>query len=548
MKIALAQLNYHIGNFESNCARIRQAIEKAEAQGCDLVAFAELAVCGYPPLDFLDYTDFVNRCIKAMEDLAKSCIRITAIVGGPSANITLEGKNIYNSAYVLAGGRIQHIITKSLLPTYDVFDEYRWFESGKQFGCITVAGVKIALTVCEDLWNIEDDPLYISWPMDELIRENPSLMINIAASPFNYAHAGDRKKILERNIRQYRLPLLYINQVGAHTDIIFDGGSLIYNRDGRLLAEGKYFEEDFMVCQFNAGADPEVEPGRPPEGEHDQPAWIYRALLLGIRDYFGKMGFQKAIIGLSGGLDSALVSVLAAHALGSGNVHAVMMPSEFSSGHSVTDSEVLVKNLGISSEKLPIADIYNSVTGVLSADFKGLPFNVAEENIQARIRALLLMALSNKFGYILLNTSNKSEFAVGYSTLYGDMCGGLSVIGDVYKTEAYRLAAYINRNGELIPQNILLKPPSAELRPGQKDTDSLPPYDVLDGILFQYIEKARSPEEIIAAGFDSETVLKVLRMVNRNEYKRHQAPPILRVSPKAFGRGRRMPIVAKYLG
>lgn len=547
MKIALAQLNYHIGNFEYNSAKIIQSIEKAAQLKCDLIVFAELSVCGYPPLDFLDYRDFTTRCINAVNHIAGYCKGITAVVGAPSVNPDINGKNIFNSAYVISEGKILHVAAKTLLPTYDVFDEYRWFESGKGNTCFSVNGVRIALTVCEDLWNMEDDPLYSRWPMESLKKENPEIMINIAASPFNYLHASGRKKILEKNIKEYKLPLLYVNQVGAHTDILFDGGSLVYNSDASLLEEGKYFEEDFIVCEFNNGKIT-TDKSHLLSGDDNRYAWVHDAILMGIRDYFRKMGFKKAVLGLSGGVDSALVTVLAAYALGPENVHAVMMPSQFSTNHSISDSEKLVANLGVSSEILPIRNIYDSFYTTLENDFKGLPFNVTEENLQARIRGVLLMALSNKFGYILLNTSNKSELAVGYGTLYGDMCGGLSVIGDLYKTDVFALCRFINRDKEIIPENIITKPPSAELRPEQKDSDSLPPYDILDQILFQYIEKASDPSEIVKAGFDKDLVMKILKMVNNNEYKRYQTPPILRVSPKAFGRGRRMPLVAKYLG
>jgi NAD+ synthase (glutamine-hydrolysing) len=548
MKIALAQLNYHIGNFEFNSNRIIHAINKAADEKCNLVVFAELAICGYPPLDFLDYKDFTLRCIVALEKIASQCNGITAIVGGPAINPELNGKNIFNAAYILAEGKIKGIVAKSLLPTYDVFDEYRWFEPGKNEECLVIDGCRVALTVCEDLWNMGDDPLYTSWPMNELIKQKPDIMINIAASPFNYLHAGDRKKILEKNIKQYRLPLLYVNQVGAHTDILFDGGSLIYSGDAKLVAEAKYFEEDLLICSLSTNGQPELSHQPIVVANDNRFKWIHDALVMGISDYFRKMGFKKAILGLSGGVDSALVTVLAARALGPENVHAVMMPSQFSSGHSISDSEQLVRITGVSSEVLAIKDIYELFLTTLAKDFEGQPFNVAEENLQARIRGVLLMALSNKFGYILLNTSNKSELAVGYGTLYGDMCGGLSVIGDLYKTDVFELCRYINKDEEVIPSNILTKPPSAELRPGQKDSDSLPPYEVLDEVLFQYIEEAKGPADIVRSGHSEELVIRILRMVNNNEYKRFQSPPILRVSPKAFGRGRRMPLVAKYLG
>lgn len=549
MKIALAQLNYHIGNFESNTDKIIQAILSAEKQDVDLIIFAELAVCGYPPLDFLDYRNFIDRCAESINLIAKNCSGITAIVGGPSTNPDPKGKNLFNSAYVLADGEIQQIINKTLLPTYDVFDEYRWFESNREFSCITVKGVKIALTVCEDLWNIDDDPLYTFWPMEELIHQQPSLMINIAASPFNFLHADDRKSILQKNIRQYKLPLIYVNQVGAQTDLLFDGGSLIFDQHATLLHEGNYFNEDFIICNFNEH-EKLISPvnaihHNAPSGKMDR---IYRALCMGIRDYFSKMGFKKAILGMSGGIDSAVVLALAADALGAENVHAVLMPSEFSSDHSVSDSLAMVKTIGCTHDIIPIVPMYDSYLKSLEQQFAGTEFNIAEENIQARVRGTTLMALSNKFGYILLNTSNKSELAVGYGTLYGDMCGGLSVIGDLYKMEVYELANYINREKEIIPDNIITKAPSAELRHGQKDADSLPPYEILDAVLFNYIEKSKGPDQLIAEGFDEALVMRILKMVNRNEWKRFQFAPVLRVSPKAFGRGRRMPLVAKYLG
>ena len=550
MKIALSQLNYHVGNFTFNTSRIVQEIEKAEAEQVDLLVFAELAVCGYPPLDFLDYSHFIDRCKESIEVIAKKCSSLTVIIGAPSFNPDPKGKNLFNSAYVLSDGKIQDVVHKTLLPTYDVFDEYRWFESNRVFNCVDIKGVRVALTVCEDLWNIDDDPLYTFWPMKELIHQHPKLMINIAASPFCYHHAEERKAILEKNVREFKLPLLYVNQVGAQTDLLFDGGSLIYDAKGILQHEMKYFSEDYFVCDFDveecAFRKSSVNAVSPKK--NDQTDHIHRALVMGIRDYFQKMGFTKATLGMSGGIDSAVVLALAVEALGAKNVHAVLMPSEFSSDHSITDAEVMVDVVGCTHEIIPIAPMYNAFIDALKNDFAGLPFNVAEENIQARVRGVTLMALSNKLGYILLNTSNKSELAVGYGTLYGDMCGGLSVIGDLYKTNVYALAQYLNRQHEIIPGNIISKAPSAELRPGQKDSDSLPPYEVLDAILQRYIEEHKGPDKIINEGFDEALVYRVLKMVNMNEWKRHQFAPILRVTSKAFGRGRRMPLVAKYLG
>ncbi len=550
MKIALAQLNYVIGDFEKNVFKIKQAIERAKKEKADLVVFAELAVCGYPPLDFLDFNDFIDCCKSALDEIAKDCIGIAAIVGCPSVNPEIEGKNLFNSSYFLADGKIKSIVHKALLPNYDVFDEYRYFEPGKKFHCIEVNGVKISLTVCEDLWNVEDDPMYVSCPMDELIKESPQLIINIAASPFDYAHAENRKAILKRNALKYNLPLLYVNHVGAQTELIFDGGSLVMNEKGEVIHEMKYFEEDFWGFEFTVHGlqlKPVATVNSKPETVNSKSERIHDALVLGIRDYFLKQNFSKAILGLSGGIDSAVVLYLAAEALGSKNVKAVLMPSAFSSKGSVDDSVMLAKNLGVDYEIIPIEKIYEEYLSSLKNQFNNLPFSVAEENIQARVRGNILMALSNKFGYILLNTSNKSELAVGYGTLYGDMAGGLSVIGDVYKTEVYELASYINRKKEIIPENIITKAPSAELRPNQKDSDSLPDYKILDPILYHYIELRKGPDELIAAGFDELLVRRVVKMINTSEYKRFQTPPILRVSPKAFGMGRRMPIVGKYL-
>ncbi len=545
MKIALAQLNYHIGNFESNSNKIINAINQAKADGADLVVFAELAICGYPPRDFLEFTEFIDLSEEAIRNIAVHTKGIAAILGAPTRNPKFEGKDLFNSAYFIEDGEIKALVNKALLPTYDVFDEYRYFEPNTSFKCIDFKGVKIALTICEDLWNINDNPLYISAPMDELVKEKPDLMINIAASPFSYNHDDNRYKVLSDNSKKYSLPLLYVNQVGSQTEIIFDGGSFAFNAKGEMLSQLKYFEEDLKIFELDNGELLGLEPMKyEPSPDVEQ---IYNALILGIRDYFQKSGFSKAVLGLSGGIDSAVVCALAAEALGAENVMAVLMPSRYSTGHSVQDALDLAKNLGCKYEIVAIKDVADAFDHVLAPVFNGLPFNIAEENLQARSRAVIVMAFSNKFGYVLLNTSNKSEAAVGYGTLYGDMAGAISVIGDVYKTQVYELANYINRNGEIIPLNSIVKPPSAELRPDQKDSDSLPEYDVLDRLLYQYIELKKSSRDIIAQGFDAELVARVLKMVNRAEFKRYQTPPILRVSPKAFGMGRRMPIVGKYL-
>lgn len=545
MRIALSQLNYHIGNFEDNTSKIIDSIRKAKKENVDLVIFSELAVCGYPPLDFLEFSDFIKKCKSSIDKITTECTGIAAVVGSPGVNPVLKGKNLFNSAYFIEDGKIKNIIHKTLLPTYDVFDEYRYFEPNRKFECIELKGIKIALTICEDLWNEEDDPLYVFSPMEELIKSSPQFIINIAASPFAYNHDDVRKAILKKNALKYHLPIFYVNHVGGQTEMLFDGGSMIMNEKGEVINELKYFEEDYLVYDLNKSSTPNPKPQIPKR--KPKITSIHDALVMGVGDYFRKMNFRQAILGLSGGIDSAVALVLAAEALGKENVFPILMPSPFSSEHSVTDSIKLCENIGMKYETILIKDIYDNFISSTKPFFKELPFNVTEENLQARIRATLLMALSNKFGYILLNTSNKSELAVGYGTLYGDMCGGLSVIGDVYKTEVFELAYYINRNKEIIPENIITKHPSAELRPGQKDSDSLPPYDTLDKILFQYIEQHAGPDEIISLGYDEKLVRRILRMVNTNEYKRFQSPPILRVSPKAFGLGRRMPIAGKYL-
>ncbi len=546
MKIALAQLNYHIGNFESNTDKIINSILKAKEQKADLVLFSEMAVSGYPPRDFLEFNDFVDQCGESVNKIAEHCDSIAAIVGLPTYNNGAKGKPLFNSAAFIYNNKVQSLTNKTLLPNYDIFDEYRYFEPNNEFKVIEFNGHKLALTICEDLWNVQDNPLYITNPMDELIGFNPDMIINIAASPFNYHQTKIRKEILKKNALQYKLPLFYVNHVGAQTELLFDGGSLVMDSDGTLVDELNYFEEDFKIFDTDKISDKQYPDYQ--TDEKSEIASIHDALVMGIRNYFEKLGFSKAILGLSGGIDSALTAALAAEALGADNVYNVLLPSKYSSDHSINDSLKLVENLGMPYDIISIEEAVSAFENTLSVYFKGLPVNITEENIQARARGVILMALSNKFGYILLNTSNKSEAAVGYGTLYGDMNGGLSVIGDVYKTQAYELSRYINRNGEIIPENIITKPPSAELRPDQKDSDSLPDYDILDEILYQYIEKRQGPKEIVAMGFDKALVDRILKLVNTNEYKRYQTPPMLRISTKAFGMGRRLPIVAKYLG
>jgi NAD+ synthase (glutamine-hydrolysing) len=545
MKIALAQQNYVIGDFEGNLKKIIEAIHQAKNLEAGLVMFSELSVCGYPPRDFLEFDDFIQQCKASVELIAKEANGIAVLVGAPALNPVPAGKDLFNSAYFLYDGKVQHVISKSLLPNYDVFDEYRYFEPNREFHSFDFMGKKIAFTVCEDIWNTGFNPMYITTPMEKLSDFKPDYLLNISASPFDYEKAQRRIELLKDLAVGYGLPVFYCNCVGGQTELIFDGGSLVMTPDGEVFDEMNYFEEQVKVFDLDEVASAKNTIG------HEQPkkkiTLIHNALVCGIRDYFKKLNFQKAILGLSGGIDSAVVTCLAVEALGKENVKVLLMPSDFSSEGSVSDSIALANNLGIAYETIPIKNSYQSILNTIDPFFEGKPFDVTEENIQARIRAVFLMAMSNKHHYIVLNTSNKSETAVGYGTLYGDMCGGISVLGDVYKTEVYELAEHINQNAALIPRSIITKPPSAELRPDQKDSDSLPDYSILDKILYQYIELRQGPKELVKMGFEKSLVDRVLKMVNMNEYKRYQSPPVLRVSTKAFGSGRRVPIVAKYL-
>ncbi|HEX4372198.1 MAG TPA: NAD+ synthase [Puia sp.] len=579
MKIVLAQQNYHIGNFEKNTQKIIDAIQQAKKEKTDLIVFSELCICGYPPRDFLEFEDFIEECYKAIDKIKEHTDTIGVIVGSPMRNPEKEGKDLFNAAWLLYEKEVKGFAHKTCLPTYDVFDEYRYFEPGYSWNTIDFKGKKIALTICEDIWNLGDNPLYRICPMDELIKQKPDLMINISASPFDYDHDEDREEVIRRNVLKYKLPMFYCNAIGSQTEVVFDGGSLVLDARGNIIKELKYFEEDLAMVEMTddswemigseknsisktanyqlptANFDKEMRVAKIKDAEkiieyltsQNNIRQIHDALILGIRDYFGKMGFSKTILGSSGGIDSAVTLALACEALGKENVRAILMPSQYSTSHSISDAEQLSKNLGNQYDIIPIKNIYDSFLTTLKPVFENLPFNIAEENIQSRTRGNLLMAMANKFGYILLNTSNKSELATGYGTLYGDMAGGLSVLGDVYKMQVYALAKYINHYRETIPENILIKEPSAELRPDQKDSDSLPAYNILDKVLYQYIEKRQGPKEIIAMGIDEQLVNRILKLVNTNEYKRNQFCPIIRVSCKAFGVGRRVPIVGKYL-
>ena len=433
----MAQLNFHIGNFDGNVQKMLDAVKEAKAQGADIVCFSELATCGYPPRDFLEFDDFIGLAEKAIKKLAKAAKGIAIAVGSPSRNPVPEGKDLYNSAYFLVDGKVKHIQHKALLPTYDIFDEYRYFEPATEFQTVTYKGKKIAFTVCEDIWNIgNENPLYTIYPMDELMPQQPDLMINLSASPFNFNSATTRIGIIKANAKRYKVPIFYINHAGAQTEIIFDGGSIVMSPNGKIYDEMPYFQECIKTYDVETVSNNRKETVQ----TKDKMTLIHDGIVTGIKDYFGKLGFKRAILGLSGGIDSAVTAVLAARALGPNNVRAVLMPSEFSSDHSINDARDLAMNLGIQYDIIPIQQSFESFKDLLAPHFAGTTFGLAEENIQARTRGVLLMALSNKFGNILLNTSNKSEAAVGYGTLYGDMCGGLSVIGDVYKTEVFDLA------------------------------------------------------------------------------------------------------------
>jgi NAD+ synthase (glutamine-hydrolysing) len=550
MKITIAQLNYHIGNFDKNKDLICNAIKKAKSEGSDLVVFSELCVPGYPPLDLLDRLDFIEKCRSTVSEIAKECTGIAAVVGSPTLNTKPEGKKLFNSALVLSEGKIIFSANKALLPTYDIFDEYRYFEPENRFTVFSFKGKKLAITICEDLWDeqpfdneFEKSSLYSISPMEELSKQKPDIIINISASPFSYSKIEAKENIFRSKAIKYKIPVISVNQTGANTELIFDGASLIVNNKGEIYNRLNFFEEEVKTYSLE-----EITSGTK-KHHYTRPttiSLIHSALVTGIRDYFDKSGLKSSIVGLSGGIDSAICLCLAAEALGNNNVRAVLMPSRYSSDHSVNDAVALAKTLNVHYDIVNIEKPFSAFEDVLSPLFNGKNKDVTEENIQARVRAILLMAVSNKYGCIVLNTSNKSEAAVGYGTLYGDMAGGISVIGDVYKTDVYKLAEYINRDKVIIPENTIKKAPSAELRPDQRDTDSLPDYAKLDSILYQYIELQKPAGRIISEGSDRDTVHKVIRLIDFNEYKRYQAPPVLRISSKAFGAGRRMPLVARY--
>ncbi|MDX1439429.1 MAG: NAD+ synthase [Rubricoccaceae bacterium] len=551
MRIALCQINPIVGDLSGNARKILSWSERAVAEKADLAVFPELCITGYPPQDLLDRPSFLQDADDAVSHVSDRLPEgLAALIGAPIRNTEKTGKRLFNSALLIRNGKIEAMAHKALLPTYDVFDEFRHFEPGDHRRTIPFAGVQLGLHVCEDMWNNEEIApfhLYDANPIDELAEAGANLFVNISASPFAVGKSEERGQLIVESCREHNLPFVYVNQVGANTELIFDGDSRVHAADGSLLWHAKPFEEDFFVWDTDS---PESYPAIAPRQLSDIES-IHDALVLGIRDYVAKTGpgvFEKALIGLSGGIDSAVTCALAATALGADRVVGVTMPSKYSSSGSVEDSLNLAENLGIEFHDISIRPAVDAFGSMLAPFFEGTKEGVSEENIQARSRAVTLMALSNKFGYLLLTTGNKSEMAVGYATLYGDMSGGLAVLADVFKTQVYELAHHINERAgrEVIPQSTITKPPSAELKPGQLDQDSLPPYDVLDRILDLYIEEANGAEDIVReTGFDRELIEKVIRMVDQNEYKRRQAAPGLRVSEKAFGVGRRVPIVMR---
>lgn len=549
MKIAIAQLNYTQGDISGNRDKIILALNEARKKGAELALFSELAMTGYPPLDLLLDPDFINASMNAIIETASHCHGIAALVGSPSPNTGVYGKSLHNSAFFLHEGRVRAVINKTLLPSYDIYDEDRYFQPGIMPQTIELKGVKIAVTICEDIW--EQQPygdremwrLYSSSPLGELSKEKPAFIVNIAASPFAHTRMKIREGVFIRTAREQGAPLISVSQCGGYSELIYDGSSVVVDSDGEILERLPFCSEEIRIIELPLTGTDKSRFTRPPSFPEDMTSHIHKALVTGIKDFFSKGGMKKALIGLSGGIDSAVVTALATEALGAENILVLLLPSKYSSEQSVTDSVRMAEELGTDYQIVSIRELYEVMEKGVKPHFEGESPDVTEENIQARLRAVILMAFANKFGYMLLNTSNKSETAVGYTTLYGDMAGGLSVIGDLYKTEVYRLAAEINSQKEIIPRPIIERPPSAELRPDQLDTDSLPPYDLLDPVLFRHIERGWGTDRLIDEGFDPDLVKRVIRLVRNSEFKRKQAPPILRISAKAFGSGRRIPLV-----
>lgn len=544
MKIAICQSNPIIGDLKGNSEKILLGYWRACSEGADLVIFPELFLCGYPPLDLIEKKEFRKAVINASEEIAGHTGNVGLIFGTITEDFEDNvGTGVYNSAVLCYAGKIRFVQSKTLIPNYDVFDEVRYFESAKDVFVYEFKGEKLGISICEDIWNDADywkHRRYTVDPVQKLVENGATILINISASPFAFGKRKEKFEMLSILTRNDGCPLVYVCCVGAQTELIFDGGSMCLNRSGSLDMLGKTFEEDYFIY------DSEKKYAEIAKVEENFEEETINALILGVKDYVKKTGFKEMLIGLSGGIDSALVAYIAVEALGAENVHVVMMPSKYSSEGSITDSEKLIANLSISSENISIQPVVDKALEMLKESFEGFEENIAEENLQSRIRGLFLMALSNKYGYLLCTTGNKSEIATGYATLYGDMCGALAVIGDLYKTQVYQLANYINRNGAIIPDAIITKAPSAELRPNQTDQDSLPEYDLLDKILEMYLEEQKEFDEIQLSIGNKDLVHRVLRMVDLNEFKRKQAAPVLRVSKKAFGYGRRFPIVQRW--
>ena len=543
MKVGLAQINTTVGDFAGNVARLRDGYDEAAAAGAEIVVAPELAITGYPPRDLLMKSGFVEGNLAALDELAAHVGEAALVVGHVGQNEKQPGRAATNAVSLIQNGKIAATRTKSLLPTYDVFDEDRYFEPAAENAPVELNGRRLGLTICEDVWNDEDfwDACrYRANPVESLVEQGAEILINISASPWSLGKNRMRREMLATTVAKVQRPLIYCNAIGGNDELIFDGGSLVFNAEGQVTQQAPYFSEAALVGDLDGPATEMVVT--------EETAMLHDALVLGVRDYLGKCGFTSAVIGLSGGIDSAVTAAIAVDALGAVNVRGVSMPSQYSSQGSLDDSRTLAKSLGIQYDVVPIKAGFETMKESLSPLFENREEDVTEENMQARLRGLMLMALSNKFGSLVLTTGNKSELAVGYCTLYGDMCGGLAVISDVPKTMVYRLARWINREREVIPEATIEKPPSAELRPDQKDEDSLPPYEVLDAILERYVVESESVDQIIAAGFEKELVCRIARLIDLNEYKRRQAAPGLKVTSKAFGVGRRIPVAQRYRG
>jgi NAD+ synthase (glutamine-hydrolysing) len=540
MKIALCQINPIIGNLDYNKKKIIEGYQKGIKAKADLVIFPELSLVGYPPLDLVEKEEFRKAVNKKINELAKISGNVGLLFGAITEDDDLIGTNIHNSAVLCYNGKVQFIQAKSLIPNYDVFDEMRYFEPAKEVFVYEYKGEKLGISVCEDIWNDADywyRRRYSEDPVDKLMEKGATILINISASPYSFGKRKERFKMLSILCKQNKIPLAYVCCVGVQTDLVFDGGSMCFNNKGKLIQLGESYKEDFILFDTEQGQEIKSEVEKSFEEE------VLSSLIYGVREYFEKLKFKKAVVGLSGGLDSAMVAYIAVKALGSENIHVVLMPSKYSSKESILDAKKLIKNLGILYDNVSIQSVVDTTISELSPKFKKKFARITEENIQARTRGVYLMAFSNNDDYLVLTTGNKSELAVGYCTLYGDMCGSLAVIADVYKSDLYKIARFVNRNKKIIPEEIIKKPPSAELSPNQKDEDDLPPYELLDKILKMYLEENKEYEEINSIIKDEKVVKKVLRMVDLNEFKRRQAAPALRVSRKAFGYGRRYPIV-----